>query len=102
MGDIEAENQPSRLGDLIESLVSKLGQSGKFYGWRVVAKWPEIVGPEIAGVSKAVKFSEGVLTIVVEKDVWRQELEMQIEKILDKIRRQRGGRVVEKIVLKAG
>ena len=102
MGKQGAENRPSQLGDVIESLVTSLGQAGKFYGWRMVVRWPEVVGPEIAEVARAVRFSEGVLTVVVEKDVWRQELEMQLDKILTKVRSQPGGRVVDKIVLKAG
>lgn len=96
------DNQPLRLGDLIEKMVASLGQSGRFYGWRTVAKWPEIVGPEIAKISRAVRFSEGVLTVIVEKDVWRQELEMQLDEILTRIWSRPGGKAVQKVVLKAG
>ena len=102
MGKHGAESKPSQLGEVIESLVTSLGQAGQFYGWRIVVRWPEIVGPEIAEVARAVRFSEGILTVVVEKDVWRQELEMQLDRILAKIKSHPGGRVVEKIVLKAG
>ncbi len=98
----KSHNQPSRLGDLIENLVKSSGQSSQFYGWRVVSRWPDLVGPEIARISKAVRFSEGILTVVVEKDVWRQELEMQLEEILARIWQQPGGNAVRKIVLKAG
>lgn len=94
--------KPSRLSDLIEKVIASLGHSHKFQGWRVVGHWPEIVGPEIARCSRAVRFSEGTLIVVVEKDVWRQELEMQREQILGKIRSLPGGAAVEKIVLKAG
>jgi predicted nucleic acid-binding Zn ribbon protein len=96
------DNQPSRLGDLIEKMVASLGQSGRFYGWRMVAEWPQIVGPEIAKISRAVRFSEGVLTVVVEKDVWRQELEMQLDEILTRIWSRPGGKAVQKVVLRAG
>ena len=102
MGDSRTENKPSHLGRVIESLIASMGQSDKYYGWRIVAQWPDIVGPEIARVSKAVRFSEGILTVVVEKDVWRQELEMQLDKIFTKVKSQPGGQVVNKIVLKAG
>ena len=102
MGEQRTENKPSILGEVIESLIASLGQANRFNGWRMVARWPEIVGPEIAEVARAVRFSEGILTVVVEKDVWRQELEMQLDKILTKLRSQPGGRVIEKIILKAG
>lgn len=94
--------EPSRLGNLIEQVIGSLGLSDKFHGWRIVSRWPDIVGPEIARHSRAVRFADGILTVVVEKDVWRQELEMQLERILEKVRASAGGRAVEKIVLKAG
>jgi predicted nucleic acid-binding Zn ribbon protein len=94
--------EPSRLGNLIEQVIGSLGLADKFHGWRVVSRWPDIVGPEIARHSRAVRFADGILTVVVEKDVWRQELEMQLESILEKVRASAGGRAVRKIVLKAG
>ena len=94
--------EPTRLGGLIEQVIRSFGLGEKFHGWRIVSRWPEIVGPEIARHAKAVRFAEGILTVVVERDVWRQELEMQLERILDEVRSYSGGRAVKKIVLKAG
>jgi len=94
--------EPTRLGNLIEQVISSLGLSEKYHGWRVVSRWPDIVGPEIARQARAVRFSDGILTVIVEKDAWRQELEMQLEVILRKVRSNAGGRAVNKIVLKAG
>lgn len=92
----------TRLGNLIEQLLVSLGQGSNYHGWRMVSLWPEIVGSEIARFSQAVRFAEGILTVVVEKDVWRQELELQRDEILLKIRSQPGGKAVKKIVLRAG
>ncbi len=94
--------EPTQLGNLIEHVIRSLGLGEKFHGWRIVSRWPEIVGPEIARHARAIRFSDGILTIVVEKDVWRQELEMQLENILEKIRSTSGGSAVKKIVLKSG
>jgi predicted nucleic acid-binding Zn ribbon protein len=94
--------EPTRLGHLIEQVIGSLGLSDKYHGWRLVHRWPEIVGPEVARQARAVRFADGILTVVVEKDVWRQELEMQLESILDKIRTTAGGGAVKKIVLRAG
>lgn len=92
----------SRLGDLIDAVVVSTGQGKTFHGWRIVAAWPEIVGPQFARNCRAVRFAEGVLTVVVTKDAWRQELEMQREQILNKIHALPGGNAVERIVLRAG
>ena len=94
--------EPTRLGNLIEHVIGSLGLGDKFHGWRVVSRWPDIVGPEIARHARAIRFSDGILTIVVEKDVWRQELEMQLESILEKVRLTSGGRTIKKIVLRSG
>jgi len=94
--------KPSGLGNVIDQLLVSLGQGRKYHGWRMVELWPEIVGPEIAVISRAVGYSEGVLTVVVKQDAWRQELEMQLEHILRKIHATAGGDAVEKIVLRAG
>jgi predicted nucleic acid-binding Zn ribbon protein len=67
-----------------------------------VANWPEIVGDTIAGISRAVRYEQGVLYVAVEKDVWRQELTMRTETILKKIQSMPYGRAVEKIQLIRG
>jgi hypothetical protein len=95
-------NEPAHLGGLIEQVFLSLGLGNKFYGWRIANRWSEIVGGEIAKHSRAVKFADGTIFVVVEKDAWRQELEMQLESILNKIRILPGGKAVQKIVLKAG
>jgi predicted nucleic acid-binding Zn ribbon protein len=94
--------EPMRLGTLIDQVIGSLGLSKKYHGWRIVGRWPDIVGPDISRHARATRFSDGILTVIVEKDVWRQELEMQLESLLEKVRSAPGGRVVEKIVLKAG
>jgi len=96
------EHRPARLSNLIEQVLGSLGLSEKFHGWRIVGLWPELVGPEIARQARAVRYAEGVLTVIVEKDVWRQELEMQMDTILDRVRTAPGGRSIKKIVFRAG
>lgn len=94
--------EPARLKGILSQVLAGLGQEDKFHGWRIVELWPEIVGAEIARYARAVRFVDGSLIVVVEKDAWRQELEMQREQILNKIRSLPGGNAVKKIVLRAG
>ncbi len=96
------QKEPARLRGIIGHILSALGQEDKFHGWRMVERWPEIVGAEIARYSRAVRFTDGTLIVVVEKDAWRQELEMQRENILRKIRSFPEGKAVKKIILRAG
>lgn len=92
----------ARLGDVIEAVVGSLGQGKNYHGWRMVAKWPEIVGPQLARCSKAVRYADGLLYVVVTGDAWRQELEMHLEHIISAIHALRGGKAVERIVLRGG
>lgn len=92
----------ARLGDVIEAVVSSLGHGKNFHGWRMVAKWPEIVGPQLARCSKAVRYANGVLYVAVTGDAWRQELEMHLEHIISAMHALRGGKAVERIVLRGG
>ena len=94
--------EPSPLKGILGQILSSLGRKGEFDGWRMVELWPEIVGPEIARYARAVRFIEGSIIVVIEKDAWRQELEMQREHILRKIWSFPGGTAVRKIVLRAG
>lgn len=94
--------QTDRLGNILETVMSNLGMRGKYHGWQIVKHWPTIVGADVARVSRAVRFTEGTLIVNVTSDAWRQELEMQREHILGKIRSRPGGRAVRKIILKAG
>ena len=96
------EQKPTKLNAVVDRLMISLGMGKAYQGWRIVEKWPEIVGADIAKVARAERFSDGMLTVVVEKDAWRQELEMQLEQILTKIRSLPGGRAVDKIILRAG
>ena len=90
------------ISGIVEGLMKSLGLSRTYDGWQVVANWPEIVGETIAGVSRAVRYEQGVLYVAVEKDVWRQELAMRIDTILEKIQSMPYGRAVEKIQLIRG
>jgi predicted nucleic acid-binding Zn ribbon protein len=91
-----------RLGDVIDAIVGSLGHGKNFHGWRMVARWPEIVGPQLARCSRAVRYADGIMYVAVTGDAWRQELEMDLEHILGKIHALPSGKAVDRIVLRAG
>ncbi len=87
------------ISGVLNSLVRSLGLSRNYNGWLVVNNWPDIVGEQVARVSRAVRFEDGILFVAVEKDAWRQELTMQIESILANIRRLPYGGAVQQVRL---
>lgn len=85
------------VGSLIDRILAGFGLKHNLAGWRIVTLWPQIVGDKIGKVSKAIRFSEDTLLISVPDDVWRQQLSLEVEAIMDKIHQIPGGRVIKKI-----
>ena len=94
--------KPTPVSGVVASVIKSLGLTTKYNGWQVVIHWPEIVGEHIAQVSRAFRFDEGVLYVAVKDASWRQNLSMEIENILAKIRSYPYGRAVKQIRLVSG
>ncbi len=87
----------ARVGTFLDKIFSGLGLSRNLAGWKIVTKWPDIVGPKNAEHSRALRFSEDTLLVKVTDAVWRQELSLESDRILKEIHKEPGGKVVKKI-----
>lgn len=87
------------ISGVLENVVKQLGISNSYHGWLVVANWSRLVGEHIAKVAEAYRFEDGVIYVSVPNDTWRQELTMQTETILQKIKQSPYGKAVQKIRL---
>ena len=86
-----------RLSGVIDAVIGSLGLTRKYHGWQVVKNWPEIVGRQIAKVATATRFEDTTLYVAVADDAWRQELVMQTESIIEKIRQYPYGQAVKQL-----
>jgi len=86
-----------RLGSFLDGILGRLGLAHNLGGWKIVNHWPEIVGDKISSVSKAVKFSDDTLLVSVPDAVWRHQMSMEVDAILEKIHDIPGGRAVKRI-----
>ena len=86
-----------KLGSLLDKLLAGYGLAHQLGGWRAVARWPEVVGEKNAAVSRAVRFSDDTLLVSVPDAVWRQQLSLTVDDILEKIHALPGGRAVKRI-----
>ena len=59
--------------------------------------WEEVVGEQIAGVSRAVALENGRLTVEVTHPVWRVELAHLSEEIIGRLNERLGRRAVRRI-----
>ena len=89
--------RPTRVGSLVETMLARFGLLHNLNGWRIVNRWPDIVGDKIAQVSKAIRYSDNTLLVSVPDDTWRQQLSLEVDAILAKIHESAEGRVVHNI-----
>lgn len=93
---------PGPIEGVVDRLVKALGISRSYNGWQAVTQWDQIVGENIANVSKAIRFEDGVLYVAVEEATWRQEISMRKDEILNEIRLKSWGKAVRQIRLIRG
>lgn len=62
--------------------------------------WHEVLGPGVAGYTRAVRLSGGTLYVSLTSSVLREELSLGTTKIISLLNERMGREVVEKLVLK--
>lgn len=85
------------LGRVLDTWVERAGLGQAARGASVVIRWPELVGPGIAGHARAETVERGILTVRVSSSVWATELAAHIPIILERITAAVGDGVVRDI-----
>lgn len=98
----DKRGRPAEIGGIVDGIVAALGLNRQYYGWQMVARWPEIVGEHYARKSRAFRFSDGVLYVAVADASWRQLLALDSENILRLIHGRPHGAVVRELRLVRG
>lgn len=96
-GNLSRGDNTVKLGSFLNGILANFGLSYKLAGWKIVIKWPEIVGQKNAEHSRALRFSEDTLLVKVPDAGWRQELSLETDRILTEIHKIPGGEVVKRI-----
>ncbi len=78
-------------------VMAGFGYRKDFLGWRVVSSWEEIVGERIAKMSTATRYEDQSLYVKVANPLLRQNLSMEVDLLLDEIRKFVGTGIVKKI-----
>ena len=90
-------NAPPRPTPLAEALEAWIGRSGlrkRLDLAEVVEAWPELVGPQIAAVTRALAVApDGTLLVRVASNAWATELGLMTPRILARVNGAKQGRV---------
>jgi predicted nucleic acid-binding Zn ribbon protein len=97
--EARAAGQLEPVGELLRSLLRRLGLEHRLEEQRVIEAWPTIVGPAVAEQARAVAIREGVLFVDVANNVWMQELGLLRDSIAERLNAHLGAPLVHKIVL---
>jgi predicted nucleic acid-binding Zn ribbon protein len=97
-GKKERGGDAERLADTLSRYLRASGIGDRVKQGEVIGLWPELVGPEVAAVTRAISVSEdGTLFAVARNHAWMHELTMMEADLLQSINRVTGNRPIVKI-----
>lgn len=81
----------SSVADVAGRVLKSWKLDGRAAELRLIAAWPEIVGPQVAAHARPGRLERGLLVVYVANSVWLAELNRMFQKpMLDNIRRRLG------------
>lgn len=94
---------PALLGDQLDRLLIDRGWKVDVAVGSVMGRWPEIVGPDIAGHVEPLTFVDGILTVRADSTAWATQLRLLASSLLARIDEEIGvGAVTELKVVGPG
>ncbi len=86
----------TKLGQALESWLDRQGLDRRFDLVEAVERWPEVVGPQIAAVTRAETVNaDGTLWVRVTSSAWANELSLMAPRILATLNQGRRGQIKE-------
>lgn len=87
---------PTRLGEALGAWLARSGLGRRLDLSQAVDGWAEIVGPQIAAVTRAEAVNaDGTLWVRVATSAWANELSLMAPRILAKLNQDRRGQIKE-------
>jgi predicted nucleic acid-binding Zn ribbon protein len=93
------ETSPERAGAILPKVFRAMGLESRMEAVRLGTEWVEVVGEAIAARCRPGDVREGTLFVMVENNVWMQELRFHQDRILRRIRKRFPGLGVKGIRL---
>jgi predicted nucleic acid-binding Zn ribbon protein len=84
-GSTPDERDPQLLGQSVDRLVEERGWQGRAAVGGVVARWPVVVGPEVADHCAPERFVDGVLTVRADSTAWATQVRLLAPTLLARL-----------------
>jgi predicted nucleic acid-binding Zn ribbon protein len=91
------DRDPQPLGRLVSRMAKDRGWDEQLSGGQVFAKWPHLVGAEVAQHAKPVTLREGELVVQAESTAWATQLRLLQRQLLQQIAKGVGPNVVKRL-----
>jgi predicted nucleic acid-binding Zn ribbon protein len=83
-------------GEALDRFLARAGLARRVAQAGVVEEWPQLVGPQIAAVTRAESVSpDGILRVLVATAAWANELSLMTPRIMARLNAGRAGRIRE-------
>ena len=92
--------RPKSLGEVLGDVIEGMGIQRKIDETRAIEAWRQIAGPAVNEVTERVWIDRNKLFVKVSSSVWRQELHLQRDAWLNRIRKAVDADVVREIVFR--
>ncbi len=94
------QSNEQTLSEVIEQLMESYRIKNRFYEQKLIAKYPEIVGPMISRYTDRLYIRNRVLFLQVSSPLVRNELSYARTSLTESLNKSVGKNVIDKIVLK--
>jgi len=93
-------NNTQTLGEALKEYLKEMNMDRKLKEINTVQSWEEVLGKTIAGYTRNIYLSKGILYVEISSAVVKNELLMMRESIRAKLNEQAGEEMISKIVFR--
>lgn len=93
-----SERGPARIASVLQGVLEKHGVDKQIERLGVLELWPEIVGSQLAKVTRAKGVDEAALFVEVRSSAWLTELSLMKDEFLERVNERLGTAAIERIV----
>lgn len=97
MGGSSVLNEPTRVAGALASLAAAWGMDNPLESARIVTRWEQIVGPEVAAKCRPSSLKAGILRVRTDSPTWASEFRFLSPQVIGRINAELGRTVVTEI-----